>query len=99
MIKIRGNQLKPGETMIGTLVAINDNGYGFISLGPGKPQIFVRVVDVHAGLWRLRQQLRFTVHPPEKGRCWVARDVEVGNLPSASDLDCVAEELRQARPF
>ena len=89
-------QLLEGATMTGTLVTIKDEGYGFIWIGQGMRQVFVRVTDAPAHLWRKGAKLRFTVHPPKKGRSWVAQDVEDANLPSSDDLDRDAEE-KQAR--
>ena len=83
-----------GAWMSGTLLTIKDGGFGFIYIGPGKPHIFVRVTEVPTHLWHRGAQLRFRVYPPKKGRAWRAQEVEVAGLPTASDLDTLAEEDR-----
>lgn len=82
-----------GAWMTGTLLACKEAGYAFISLGEEQPQVFVRVTEVPARLWKRGALLRFRVFPPEKGRrSWVAREVESGALPTGEDLDAVAAE-------
>lgn len=77
---VREAQMHPpmvaGTWMSGILVTIKDEGYGFISVGQGRRQIFVRVTDVPAELWRRNAKLRFKVYPPKKGRSWMAQEVE-----------------------
>ena len=70
------DRLVEGAWVTGALVAIFPGGYGFISAGEGRGQYFVRVTDVPPHLWRRGALLRFTVHPPKKGRSWAAQDVE-----------------------
>jgi cold shock CspA family protein len=93
-----GIDVKPGDRMSGTLVTVRTNeGYGFISPGPGKHDVFVRLVDVPPDLWFIGARVRFSAHPPKKGQKWIASDVQLaagagGGLPTAEDLDATAAE-------
>ncbi len=60
----------------GEIAVIFPAGYGFISTGQGRPQVFVRMTEVPVEFWNVGQRLRFQTRPPVKGRSWVAVHVQ-----------------------
>lgn len=94
----------------GTLRGINaDRGFGFIRPDNGDPDYWVQIAQMrNRKNWREGQRVRFVPGPSAKpGKAIPAFDVaaiqtdkrdgaEKDGLPSAADLDTVAEERRAA---
>jgi hypothetical protein len=66
------------ERLRGTLMALNDAGYGFLFTGKGKPQVFIMRSQLPDPAWVKGTVIEFAMLPPKKGtKCPRAGDPTV----------------------
>lgn len=55
------------DRLTGTIRSINDQGYGFLSVGSGQPHYFLHCSDIPPHAWVKGAVITFTPTPPKKG--------------------------------
>lgn len=60
------NTKTPPELLTGRLFRIVAAGYGFISIGPRKPNYYIHISEVDPEHWVVNQRFQFSPGPPKK---------------------------------